>query len=169
MRGYRIRRPSDLSGVEWDVIDGMWDAISPSAKPRRLARALRRATEGQIAIFACTWYEREINNGGHVQFFWNPAGILWPEALDGFERMGAGEHAEILRRAVARFDPVPPARDHRERMEQVRAVTGDLDDDDFEDEVFSDLDDAFYDLQRRSPMSTAFRDHVLGRPEEFFV
>ncbi|MEM9379168.1 MAG: DUF4375 domain-containing protein [Planctomycetota bacterium] len=169
MTDTRIRRPDDLSEVEFDVIEALWDEISLSSRPRRVLRALQGPTDGQRAAFACTWYEREVSNGGHVQFFWNPAGILWPEALEGFERLQAAEHVEILRRAVARFGSNPPARGHRNRVKQVRALSGDLDDDDFGDEVFSDLDDAFYDLQKRSPTWSVFRRYILDRPDEFFV
>lgn len=42
----------------------------------------------------------EVSNGGFLQFFDNPTGVLAPEAVQGFHRMGISELATLLDRAM---------------------------------------------------------------------
>jgi hypothetical protein len=59
-------------------------------------------------ILAAHWTLSEISNGGLHQFFANPAGVLAPEAAQGFERMGLPEVAELIRQAMSHFDGTYP-------------------------------------------------------------
>ncbi len=50
----------------------------------------------------------EVRNGGFNQYFFNSAGNWWKADLGALERMGATEHANILRRACSVFPQAKP-------------------------------------------------------------
>lgn len=52
-------------------------------------------------VYTTWWLEAEVNNGGFNQYFWNSAGRFAKEALAGFERLGATEHAALVAEAIA--------------------------------------------------------------------
>jgi hypothetical protein len=54
-------------------------------------------------LLAAHWTLSEISNGGLHQFFANPTGVLAPEAVRGFERMGLPAVAVLIREAMAHF------------------------------------------------------------------
>lgn len=87
----------------------------------------------QRYVFAITNYIREINNGGHDQFFFNSSGILWQDALKGFALMGAHKNANILKQAGERLGGAP-SRDQDERQDALEELEPD----------FDDLDDLYY-------------------------
>ena len=66
-------------------------------------------------LLAAYWFLSELSNGGLLQFFLNPAGVLAPEAAQGFERMGLPQVAELVRKAMAYFGPTYP-REMEERV-----------------------------------------------------
>ena len=60
--------------------------------------------------FAMWWFFAEVNNGGIHQYFFNDAGQLVMDVLDGFTYIGAVAIAGIVRRAIEVFpDGVVPS------------------------------------------------------------
>jgi hypothetical protein len=58
------------------------------------------------------WYESEVQNGGHLQFFTNRSGEHADETVSALEAIGAPAHADVLRRTLARWqacEHLPPA------------------------------------------------------------
>jgi Domain of unknown function (DUF4375) len=90
-------------------------------------------------LFAAHWCQSEVRNGGFHQFFYNPTGVLAPEALAGFRAMGLDEWAEVLEQAMQRL-PGPYQRDREMRIKVLERVTGDQE----AAAVFRDLDKRFY-------------------------
>lgn len=89
-------------------------------------------------IFAVDSYMAEVYNGGHDQFFFNSTGVVWRDALEGLEAIGAQAAASILKRAIGRFDcKIPDDADERRKMM-----------DDLEDGIFEEDDQAFYDMSK---------------------
>ena len=87
-------------------------------------------------IFAVDSYMAEVYNGGHDQFFFNSTGVVWRDALEGLEAIGAQEAASILKRVIGRIDcEIPDDADERRKMM-----------DDLEDGIFEEDDQAFYDM-----------------------
>jgi len=80
----------------------------------------------------------EVNNGGHCQFYSNSIGIVWEDAMEGFELIGLLKGKAIVDETVRRFGTRPSF----DREERGNAL--DLIDDDF-----ADLDSDFYNLDAR--------------------
>ena len=61
-------------------------------------------------------FEREVNNGGFEQFFFNSSGDNADETVSSLEAIGAFKTAELLRHAIARFPDgkVPADSDERQ-------------------------------------------------------
>lgn len=88
----------DLALVAWRAIEPIWDAL-PYANPDELDRFLSDLTEGQRALIAIDWCQKEIRNGGLEQLICNGTGNLLPYAIPGFNLIGAPEYALILAEA----------------------------------------------------------------------
>lgn len=92
-------------------------------------------------VFVCVYdLERDVNNGGFEQYFFNSAGGYANDAIRALERIGASSAARITREAVAVAFPsgvVPSDQDARwEALD---------DDDESTEEALSALDHEFYD------------------------
>src|SRR5689334_19584479 len=65
--------------------------------------SLKSFSHSQRIIFALQWYQAEVDNGGHDQFYFNSTGIVWPDALAGFDAIGVPEGATIIRESAKRL------------------------------------------------------------------
>lgn len=74
-------------------------------------------------LFAVYWCDSEIGNGGFNQFFFNSAGVLAPEALQGFRELGLERQARLLERAMGIMSTSYP-RDRAIRCEALEALPG---------------------------------------------
>jgi len=54
----------------------------------------------QRYIFTIEWYIAEVNNGGHDQFYFNSTGIVWKNALKGFEEIKHTKAHNILKESI---------------------------------------------------------------------
>lgn len=133
-----------------DVLDPVWwtgyiygsvaeyeSCLTPFSRPQRL-------------MYALLWYQAEVNNGGHDQFFFNSTGIAFPDALSGMEELRLSEGVAILAEAGRRMGG-QPARERAERVAQL----------DRRKPEFDDLDTRFYafELQLRDAMQVYMRAH----------
>lgn len=164
MTNYKVPRPSDESFSSMDAITTLWDEVDIYNGPQKLAQCLEGTTPGQRAVHACAWYEAEVNNGGHDQFFSNSTGILWPEALEGLELLGATRYLAILKKALAVFGPTPPSRDRADRNDKLEVLSNG-----FEEDLFDELDSEFYALEAEEPLEDIFRAFIRAHPEHFFL
>ena len=153
---YRVAKPSPTEDVLKAAIDQIWYGANIYEDEATLKKTLAPATPGQRAIFAASWYEAEVNNGGHDQFFFNSTGILWEEALAGLALLGADAHRSLLERAVAQFPGHRPSKDRFQRQKQLEKVDSD---------VLDKLDDEFYALDS---IELHMRRYIEAHPEEFF-
>lgn len=60
------------------------------------------------------WYEQEVQNGGHLQYFENQGIDRIAEVMAALRHLGADCQAEVLASAAARFSATP-----RERLESI--------------------------------------------------
>ncbi len=157
---FRIPRPANDTDLASEVIEVLWEKVDFYQDPDTLARTLEGTTPGQRAVYACTWYRSEVDNGGHSQFFYNSTGAIWPEAREGFRLLGAAEHGKILEGALSIFGASPPSRVRSTRIAQLERITG--------DSPFDSLDTAFYQLEKRNPIERIFTAYILAHPEDFF-
>ena len=85
------------------VIDPVWWRGNIYDGPEAYEGSLGSFTKAQRFVWAMLWYDAEVNNGGHDQFYGNSTGIVWRDALSGFEAIGAPEAAAILRESANRL------------------------------------------------------------------
>jgi hypothetical protein len=83
--------------------------------------------------------EREVNNGGFHQFFFNSSGEFAHETLESLKEIGAQTTAEWIRRAIDEFPGGKVPTDTEERRELMLKLWPES-----ENEVWEELDQKFY-------------------------
>jgi Domain of unknown function (DUF4375) len=114
-------------------IDPLYWSIDTRQSPADFDAAFKPYSRPQRLVYAMVWHCAETGNGGHDQFFWNSTGIVWRDALEGYEAAGISDAHAILREAADRLGGDPPL-EKTARCELFRRL----------DPVFDDLDDRFY-------------------------
>jgi hypothetical protein len=117
-------------------------------------KGLKRFSPPQRMLAAMCWYEAEVSNGGHHQFYFNSTGTCWCDALAGFEAARMTERAAILRESAQRLGDVPL--DWMKRRDRLA---------DFSPNVFSDLDDRFYNAHEH-PSDAGLQDWIEAHTAE---
>jgi hypothetical protein len=87
-------------------------------------------------LHATYWCQAECYNGLLRQFFWNSAGIMAPEAVEGFVAIGQPRVADVVREAMASLG-VPFPRDRFVRSDAIDSQPRDF---------FNSLDERFASL-----------------------
>ena len=126
----------------WTLIKPVWDAISIYEGGDRFLSDFEKAPEVSRALFAAHWCQSEVCNGGFHQFYSNSTGVLAPEAIDAFARIGMANTAAIVSQSMSWFDsPYPRDRAVRENLLDFHAKTHSDD-----PNPFDALDDPFFKL-----------------------
>jgi hypothetical protein len=98
----------------WRAIELIWESVSIYVEPDAFLRSFRDAPERSRNLLAAHWCQSEVSNGGFLQFFYNPTGVLAPEAAEGVRSLGMLQIATVIERAIAWFGTAyPRKRDHR--------------------------------------------------------
>lgn len=144
----------------WDLIQPLWYNVSIYDGIDVYNQDLRGFTEAQRRVLALYWYDSEVCNGGHDQFFSNSTGIVWKDALDGMKMIGDFEDAENLQNAVDLFGgEIPFDRDKRnELLDKL------YENDDFDD--FDEIDAYYYGGDRFEELISKY---VRKHPSEFII
>lgn len=95
-------------------------------------------TEPQKYLYLNQSLEREINNGGFSQYFYNSSGDFAHETIISLRAIGAYKTAEILQNAIDQFPGAAVPRDRAMRQEILEQIESKA------DEVWERLDKAFY-------------------------
>src|SRR5262245_7114355 len=82
-------------GDPMEVIDPVWWTANIYDSPDAYDVSLQQFSKAQRLVFAMLWYQAEVNNGGHHQFYFNSTGIVWRDALEGFQASSLPEVAAI--------------------------------------------------------------------------
>ena len=139
------------------IIDPVWWTGDIYQSYDIYVNSLKSFTEGQRYVYAIQWYQSEVDNGGHDQFFYNSTGIVWQDALKGFEMIGLPKYYKILLDAIKRFKD-KPAFDRNERINQLESLKLN----------FDDLDDRFYSLDKSEPLQTGLMRYIDSNKKEFY-
>lgn len=139
------------------VIDPLWWTVSIYDSKEKYEKDLASFSFHQRAVFALMWYMTEVNNGGHSQFYSNSTGIVWEDAMNGFELIGLMEGKEIIEESARRFG----ARPSFDRTERENAL-------DKLDEDFDDLDSRFYKLDSTVNITDNIADYILKNKTAFY-
>ena len=121
-------------------------------------------TAPQRAIFAITLYFAEVCNGGHDQFLFNSTGIVWKDALKGFEMIGGAKFSEILRDVIKKCGGSIPF-DWGERIELHNRITTNQNDEDEFIDLFGENDSDFYDIM--DELESTIMAYVQVHAEDF--
>ena len=140
------------------VIDPVWWSVSIYDGEEIYEEALKHFTVPQRHVFAIQWYSAEVNNGGHDQFYTNPTGIVWEDALKGFEAIGAFENVNIVKESAIRMGGYP-SKNQDERNDQLEQAYVNSDD------LFGDLDDLYY--KSESDMYTLLNAYIIANTKDF--
>jgi Domain of unknown function (DUF4375) len=139
------------------VMHPVWWSANIYDGPVAYEKSLEQFSRSQRLVFAVLWYIREVNNGGHRQFYSNSTGIVWKDALEGFEALGIPRAANILRISAERMGG-SPSLDRGERNEQLMSHEPD----------FKDLDEAFWDLQEKANLDDVIMRFIRAQPADFY-
>ena len=94
--------------------------------------------------------ELEWQNGGFHQYFNNPSGDDWPDALAALERIGASRVKELFESALAVFPDSAPSTDHLTRAKQLDDAGQDAID------ILDRLDDQYTALSKKFPVEDSY-------------
>ena len=139
------------------VIDPLWWTVSIYDSKQKYEKDLKPFSLHQRDVFALMWYMAEINNGGHSQFYFNSTGIVWEDAMKGFERIGLTEGKEIIEESVKRFG-TRPSFDREDRENALDKLNED----------FDDLDSRFYKLDSAVNITEKIADYILKNKTAFY-
>jgi hypothetical protein len=107
----------------WDQIEEPFEEIDIYESYEVFRQGASRYPEWKIDILAVHWTMSEVVNGGLLQYFSNSTGILAPEAVLGFQRIGKPHLATALQKAMSLLgEPYP--RERNERTERLATLTG---------------------------------------------
>ena len=120
----------------WDIVGALWDAIDIYEGPRVFRQTYNSVPRESGLIFAAHFCQSEVCNGGFEQFFWNPAGVLAPEAVEGFREIGLPQLSALIVAAMELLGP-PYPRDRGERKSRLSGVP---------QGAFDSLDETFFAL-----------------------
>lgn len=153
----------DISGGKydvWELIQPLWYNVSIYDGLDVYNRDLEPFSDAQRKMLALLWYDSEVCNGGHDQFFSNSTGIVWKDAIECMRMIGAVKYAENFQKAIDMFGgAVPFNRDER----------NDVLDKLYEEDGFDDFNqiDMFY--YEEENMNQLMNDYVKLHASDFVV
>lgn len=107
----------------WDQVEEAFEGVDIYDTYDVFKQGAAKYPEWKIDILAVHWTMSEVVNGGLEQYFTNSTGILAPEAVLGFQRIGKPDLAAALQKAMALLgEPYP--RERMERAERLAALIG---------------------------------------------
>lgn len=139
------------------IIDPLWWTVNIYDSKDEYEKDLEPYSFHQRSVFAIMWYMAEVNNGGHYQFYTNSTGIVWEDAMDGFELIGIIEGKEIIEESARRFGN-KPSFDRTERENLLDSI----------DEDFADLDTRFYELDNKVNLTERIADYIEKNKIAFY-
>lgn len=100
-----------------------------------------RLNESQKILLIVENLEREINNGGFHQFYWNSSGDYANETINALIRIGANKTAEIVKKANSEFKNGSVPKDRAERQNELELI------EEKAEENWNKCDSEFYEYQ----------------------
>jgi hypothetical protein len=139
------------------VMQPVWWRANIYDGPVAYERSLEQFSRAQRWIFAVLWYAQEVINGGHRQFYSNSTGIVWKDALEGFQALGVSRAANIVKISAERMGGLPSL-DRQERNEQLTS----------QQPEFTDLDEAFWELEEKAKLDDVIMRFIRAHPADFY-
>ena len=143
------------SNDEFKAIEPVWWSVSIYDGEDQYNRDLEQFTIQQRYVFAIYWYTAEVCNGGHDQFYFNSTGIVWEDAMNGFQAINAHENYSIIKES-ANVLGGSPNKDREKRQTELEKYKPD----------FTELDERFYAIE--SSMIEMLRAYIKDNAESFY-
>lgn len=134
-------------------------AMSNLVFARCEAAGFEALSEAEQTVYCLDALEREVNNGGFSQFFFNASGDTALETVSALERLGAGHTAALVRRALSVFPGARPSADRDAREKQMDGLPESA------RELWSELDQAF--CEYRDNLAALERAYVSAHRAQF--
>jgi hypothetical protein len=109
----------DISRIRRDIIERTLDDELESAVfhivlqslhgGRLVLKTIQSLPRGFGFVFATMLLEKEVDNGGFIQFFHNSSGKVFRLAMDGFRSFGCSDHVALLEKVAAQYARERPA------------------------------------------------------------
>jgi hypothetical protein len=119
----------------WNAIKQVYEASDIYSGEQAFFASTSPFSRPLVLLYAAHFCQSEVHNGGFLQFFWNPTGVLAPEAIEGFKLIGMPNLASTLELAAAPLGS-PYPRDRDTRWDALLDASG-LEDGELED-IFKD-------------------------------
>lgn len=139
------------------IIKPVWLSVDIYSSKEEYERGLESFSFHQRSIFAIMWFISEVFNGGFYQFYTNSTGIVWEDAMDGFELIGIPEAQKIIKESSERFNP-QPSFDRIKREDYLVAT----------DIEFEDLDNRIYSLDEQINLTEKIADYIYNDRMPFY-
>lgn len=144
----------------WDLIQPFWYNVSIYDGLEAYNNDLSGLTTAQRRFLALLWYDAEVCNGGHDQFFSNSTGIVWKDALEGMRMIGDDTDADNFQKAIDLFGgSIPFDRDERNKVLDTISERSDFDD-------FEEIDSSYF---AGDGFDKLMKEYILKHPSEFVV
>ena len=153
----RVDDATIAAGDPWAVIRPVSCIANMYGGPAEYEQSLRRFSQAQRQFFALNSYTAEVNNGGHDQFYFNSTGIVWRDALEACQAIGALGLADILQQSAERLGG-SPSPDRGERQQQLSELAPN----------FNDLDNRFYAIEESEDVDRRVMNFIRARPADFY-
>ena len=140
---------------DFKVIEPVFWSVSIYDGEKQYEKDLEAFSLPQRYVFAIEWYMSEVNNGGHDQFYWNSTGIVWEDAMNGFQAIKAQINYEIIKES-ANMMGGNPSKNWDKRQNQLEKFEPD----------FSTLDDRFYESEAQ--MIELLLKYIKENTADFF-
>jgi hypothetical protein len=130
----------------WDLLEPIWDQIDIYTNPETFLAQFAQLSQAVGDLYAAHWLVSEVVNGAFPQFFSNSTGVLAPEALIAFRRIGLTDAADITEACMTFFGDSYP-RDRAVRATMIDWVWAETlsEDDEHNLDILLDLSSQFLD------------------------
>lgn len=109
------------------LIDPMNYSVNIYDRYEEYRKGMDKLSKPKQYLFAVNWFIAEVWNGGISQFFANSTGIVWKDALEGFNAIGLMHIKENFQEILDKIGE-PPKFDRKQRLEQLEKIMPDIDD-----------------------------------------
>lgn len=128
---------SIINGCDpYAVIEPVWYSVIIYQGETDYEQSLEPFSLCQRYVSAIYLYLGEVDNGGHDQFYFNYTGIVWEDAMRGFQEIALPDFSDIILESAKRLGG-SPSKDRFERQKQLDRMEPD----------FSDLDTTVYQME----------------------
>lgn len=147
---------TDVSDGEF-TDDEIWNRFVDFVVDININTGYENLNDIQKIAYLCFWYDAEVQNGGHLQFFLNESGALAKETEAALIAIGADEQAVILCNAldILNTKGIPAISSVGEYVDEAMAGK------------FDESDMSYYACE--TPLDDLLMDYVTKHQEEIFI